>query len=53
MIIRWMINYIKSCSCDHEWELIFDEKWTELMVGNRSCKVYRCRKCGYSKRYKC
>lgn len=21
--MRWLINYIRSCFCKHEWELIF------------------------------
>lgn len=22
--MRWLINYLRSCFCKHEWELIFD-----------------------------
>lgn len=50
--MRWFINYIRSCFCAHEWEMIFS-------VGVRcddgeiyTCKTYRCTKCGYAKRYK-
>lgn len=49
--MRWLINYIKSCFCKHEWEMIFN---TRVEYGNEAyfCKTYRCKKCGYSKRYK-
>lgn len=47
--MRWLINYIRSCFCKHEWELLShsvaenpryswllkDEKW-----------IYMCKKCG-------
>lgn len=50
-MIRWLINYIRSCFCKHEWELIFDG--TVKDCGSFYwCKVYRCKKCGYSKKYK-
>lgn len=52
--MRWLINYIRSCFCNHDWELLthvnvygddndypLGEKWT-----------YRCKKCGYVKTYK-
>lgn len=51
--MRWLINYIRSCFCNHDWEILshrdvvddFDdvigEKW-----------VYRCKKCGYCKKYR-
>lgn len=53
MIMRWLINYIKSLFCKHEWELIFEATVTDRLLGNTyHCKTYRCCKCGYSKRYK-
>lgn len=53
--MRWLINYIRSCFCKHEWELIFDttvfrEANDEIPI--RYEKVYRCKKCGVSKKYK-
>lgn len=52
--MRWLINYIRSCFCNHDWELlshvnirencfgyVIGEKWT-----------HRCKKCGYVKTYK-
>ena len=52
-MIRWLINYICSCFCKHDWELIFDVfvnggEWNN----SYSSKVYRCKKCGHSKKYK-
>ena len=49
--MRWLINYIRSCFCQHDWEMIFDVR---VDHGHEvySCKTYRCKKCGYSKRYK-
>ena len=48
-IMRWLINYIRSCFCKHDCELIHDGGY----FGNSiHCKVYRCKKCGYSKKYK-
>lgn len=50
--MRWLINYIRSCFCKHDWEMIFDARaevdWNK--VYHR--KTYRCKKCGYSKAYK-
>lgn len=49
--MRWLINYIRSCFCKHEWELIIDN-YTYPALGQNRTKVYRCTKCGYSKKYK-
>ena len=49
--MRCLINYIRSCSCEHEWELIFD-KYVVGFFANYNIKTYRCKKCGYSKKYK-
>lgn len=49
--MRYIIQYIRSCFCNHEWELIFATK----VYANSNiywCKTYRCKKCGYSRRYK-
>lgn len=51
--MRFIVNYIRSLFCSHDWELIFD---SVVSVGNDvevyRCKTYRCKKCGYSRRYK-
>ena len=44
--MRTLINYIRSCFCRHEWELIFNVDVIDD-VGTYSCKTYRCTKCGY------
>ena len=49
--MRWLINYIRSCFCKHEWEQIFYSHVTTLFT-EYHCKTYRCTKCGYSKKYK-
>ena len=49
--MRWIINYIRSCFCKHEWELIFHANVKSLDGSNNHCKTYRCTKCGYSKKY--
>lgn len=50
--MRWLINYIRSCFCKHDWELIHDVAVISTLFGEYNCKTYRCKKCGYSKRYK-
>ena len=49
--MRWLINYIRSCFCKHDWELIFDV-FVKGDIETYNCKTYRCKKCGYSKKYK-
>lgn len=47
--MRWLINYIRSCFCKHDWECL----QSEIPVYLDECKipvryewVYRCKKCG-------
>ena len=50
--MKTLIEYIRSCLCKHDWELLFN---TDIMDGDKlfnSIKVYRCMKCGLEKRYK-
>ena len=49
--MKWLINYIRSCFCKHDWEMIFDVR-VDDDYEVYSCKTYRCKKCGYSKKYK-
>lgn len=49
--MRKLINYICSCFCKHEWEMIFDVdvERDSLLWGSYktySEKTYRCKKCG-------
>lgn len=52
--MRTIINYIRSCFCRHDWELIFESDIvndiTDKTPINR-VKVYRCKKCGVSRKY--
>lgn len=57
--MRKLINYIKSCFCDHDWELLSnDQVYKEHYNYNEPRYpigyqwVYRCKKCGYFKKYK-
>lgn len=53
--MRFIINYIRSCFCKHDWELIADAKIysdDNDKYPHSSIKIYRCKKCGYSKKYK-
>lgn len=49
--MKWLINYIRSCFCKHEWGLIFNV-FVKSDTHSYNCKTYRCKKCGLSKRYK-
>lgn len=52
-MFRWLINYFCSCFCKHDWELIFDDYVNGGEDGDSYyCKVYRCKKYGYSKKYR-
>lgn len=47
--MRWLINYIRSCFCKHEWEcltntLVYDNADDKLP--NYKLWIYRCKKCG-------
>lgn len=51
--MRWLINYIRSCFCKHDWEMlthqrVFNENGN--IIGEKW--IYRCKTCGYSKIYK-
>lgn len=50
--MRWLINYLKSCFCAHDWEMIFNVNVKDDCGSTWSVKRYRCKKCGYSKKYK-
>lgn len=53
--MRRLINYIRSCFCKHEWELLqrtsMYKKETDKMPYG-TVWLYRCKKCGCSKTYK-
>ena len=52
--MRWLINYIRSCFCKHEWECL--ESGISVW-GSENDKypnyhqwIYRCKKCGCKNR---
>ena len=51
--MRWLIDYIRSCFCNHDWECLVDG--VELYEHRHSIRpyglmwMYRCTKCGYTK----
>lgn len=49
--MRALINYFRSCFCKHDFELIFNTYVTGVW-DDYSVKTYRCKKCGYARRYK-
>lgn len=45
--MRWIINYIRSCFCKHEMELLWEHNRPD------SCyywAVFRCKNCGYTQK---
>ena len=59
-MIRKLINYLRSCFCQHDWEVL--EKVTVLPTDNmgrvtgdvpiKYIVYYRCKKCGYVQKIK-
>lgn len=52
--MRWLISYIHSCFCKHDWELLQqiqvwdgDSPRDKYPLGTKW--VYRCKKCGWHK----
>ncbi len=54
--MKWLINYIRSCFCNHEWELLmeiynysskFNDMPTNIII------IYRCKKCGFVQKIEC
>lgn len=55
--MRWLINYIRSCFCKHDWELLSEKTvWdgdnprAKYPMGTKW--TYRCKNCGYIKTYR-
>lgn len=54
--MRWLINYIRSCFCKHEWEPLKED--LPVYNGENSnipiyyLTVYRCKKCGMVQKIK-
>ena len=50
--MRKVIDYIRSCFCKHDWELLGENRIFEC--GNKPVEIewiYRCKKCCYFKKY--
>lgn len=51
--MRWLINYIRSCFCKHDYELLQQGDVYEYNFNTRQKEIigcrwtYRCKKCGY------
>ena len=51
--MRFIINYIRSCFCKHDWEFLTKVNAYDEFSGNMPAsvkRVYRCRKCGFVQR---
>ena len=44
--MRSIIDYIRSCFCKHELELIWENENKELYYWG----IFKCKKCGYIKK---
>lgn len=47
--MRWLISYIRSCFCKHDWELLAHEVAIRALYSYEIKKqtwIYRCKKCG-------
>lgn len=48
--MRFIINYLMSCFCEHEWERIYDVPVESFIHYKMYHEIkYRCKKCGYEK----
>ena len=53
--MRKLIDYIRSCFCKHEWELLSHDiaQYSKYTWETKQEKwAYRCKKCGYFKVHK-
>lgn len=51
--MRWLINYLRSCFCAHDWEQVVVNRKFEDDRQSRPYKItylYRCKKCGYTQK---
>lgn len=54
-MLRRTIQYLRSCFCNHKWELVLQTRTWEHDTDRRpiGCeKVYMCAKCGHIQRIK-
>lgn len=51
--MRWLINYIRSCFCKHDWEMLKEVHLYDESGGIvHAYQFYRCNKCGYVQKVK-
>lgn len=56
--MRKLINYIRSCFCKHEWELLKDMDVYDTLFDEKGIYpdyhewIYRCKKCGCANKIK-
>ena len=53
--MRYIVNYIRSLFCKHDWELLRSIKTYESEYSSRPCShrvIYRCKKCGFVQKIK-
>ena len=54
-MLRKLIQYFRSCFCNHDWEHlnsvnIFENNYSERPYVHK--EIYRCKKCGYVQKIK-
>jgi len=49
-MMRFIINYVRSLLCQHDWELIGRVMHENVNGRKKLIYTYRCKKCGYVQR---
>ena len=56
LIMRWLINYIRSCFCKHDWEKLSEIRDFNIDISIEVpisyTFIYRCKKCGMVQKIK-
>lgn len=54
--MKWLINYIRSCFCKHDWKKLLEIKGFDINilkeVPTSYIFIYRCKKCGMVQKIK-
>lgn len=53
--MRYLVNYIRSLFCKHDWELlrkidVYESEHSKMPHSHRV--IYRCKKCGFVQKIK-
>lgn len=53
--MKWLINYIRSCFCNHDWEFLKEVRYFSDGYDRpeQITIIYRCKKCGMVQKIKC